>query len=102
MELTLSIPIVTVSCKSYLIRNTWKSSGVDNELCEAKFKVCPGIIGIQDRTTIVTYSLVFPWCFKKCATSTKGRGLWESFKVVWNNFAQSRDTHIVIWGINST
>ena len=31
VELTLSMPIVTVSCKSYLIRNTWKSSGVDNE-----------------------------------------------------------------------
>jgi hypothetical protein len=43
VELTLSIPIVTVSCKSYLIRNTWKSSGVDNERrldgSEAKFKV---------------------------------------------------------------
>ena len=68
VELALPIPTVTVSCKSYLIRNTWKSLGVDNErrldgsvrLNSRYACLASGIIGIQDRTTIITYSLVFP------------------------------------------
>ena len=86
MELALPILTVTVSCKSYLIRNTWKSSGVNNErlldgrvrLNSRYVRLASGITGIQDRTTI-TYSLVFPWCSEKCAILTKETRIMEVF-----------------------